>query len=113
MDKTKVKVLNLSADDQKKLAQFNNSSIKVSEEWMLLAEFGRAYGWEAYKAARNDEISLDELMVMVEANRRLEYLEQYRMAEASFAGSGSAQSRKPSTTFKSLTKGILKKTKAD
>lgn len=113
MNKTPVKVLQPSKEDELKLAQFNKSSTVVDDEWMLLAEFGKAYGWEAYQAAKNDEVSLQEMMILIEANRRLEYKDQYRMSQAAFAGAGSAQSKKPSSTFRALTKNLLKKSKAD
>lgn len=113
MDKTSVRTLKLSPEDQIKLDQYNNSKTKVDDEWMILAEFAKAYGWEAYRAARNDEISLSELLTLLECNRKLEALDLYRMAQASFIGAGSARAKRPSSAFKSLTRDILKRIRID
>lgn len=53
------------------------------------------------------------MLTLIEANRRLEYRKMFENSQASFIGAVSAQSRKPSSTFKSLTKIIIKHTKAD
>lgn len=88
-------------------------ALPVDDFWLILAEFGRVYGWEAYKAARDDEIGLEEMMTLVEANRKIEHLDLYKNSLASFIGSGSAQTKRPSSTFKKLTNKFINKAKAD
>lgn len=89
------------------------SLFKVDDYWLLIAEFNRVYGWEGYKAFRNDELTLTEMMTLIEAERKLRYREMFENAQTAFIASGSAQSRKPAQTFNNLTKNIAKKTKAD
>lgn len=91
-----------------------DGAYKVDQEWLLIAEFAKAFGgWRAYLAVKNDEISIAEMLTLIEANRRLLQVETFSNAHSSFIGSVSAQSKKPANTFKSLTKDIIKKTKAD
>lgn len=107
---------NISAEDLQKIQDHQaktSGSFKVDDEWLLLAEFAKAYGWQAYIAAKNDEISSPEMMTLIEANRKLEYLDQYRYAQSTFIGAGSAQTKSPSKTFSSLTKNLISNAKAD
>lgn len=85
----------------------------VDMEWMLLAEFAKAYGWEAYMAAKNDEITAAEMLTLVEANRKLEARHTFLDMQSSFVGAVSAQNKKPTNIFKRLTKDIIKQTKVD
>lgn len=87
-------------------------ALPVDNEWLLLAEFAKAYGWGAYLSVSNDEITLPEMLTLIEANRKLEAIDHYKNAQASLIGAGSAQSKKPAETFRKLTKDIIKKTKA-
>lgn len=86
---------------------------KVDMEWLLLAEFGKAYGWNAYLAAKNDEISLAEMLTLIEANRKLEARQTFLNMQSSFVGSVSASQKKPSSVFQRLTKNIIKQTKVN
>jgi len=101
----------LSPEDLEKIRQHQSSTIALDYEWLALAEFGRAYGWEAYKDARDDKISVDEMMTLLEASRKLDALHHFQMAQASFIGSGSASSKKPNLTFKKMTKDIIRQAK--
>lgn len=106
----------LSPEDQAKLDKAKQASvngIKVDEEWLLLAEFAKAYGWQAYLDAKNDKIQLKEMMTLIAANRKLESMDMLRDAQTSFIGAAAARTKKPSQTFKSLVKNIIKATKAD
>lgn len=85
-----------------------NGALPVDEEWLLLAEFAMKFGWEAYKEVREDRISTSEMLTLVSASRKLDYKRMYDNAQTSFIGAGSAGSKKPGTTFKKLTKDILK-----
>lgn len=106
----------ISADDLAKVKQHQaktTNAYPVDNEWMLLAEFAQRYGWLAYMAVKNDEIPVEEMMTLIEAGRKLDSLQQLYDAQATFAGAGSAQSTKPSQTFKSLTKNMIKNMKVD
>lgn len=104
----------ISAEDLAIVQEVQSSTkgaYPVDQEWMLLAEFGKAYGWQAYKDARDDLISVEEMLTLIECNRKIEASEMYKNAQAVLIGQGSAQSKTPSKTFKSLTKDIIKQTK--
>lgn len=106
----------VSPEDLAKLRAHQASTkgaMQVDMEWMLLAEFAKAYGWEAYKAARNDDISLVEMLTLIEANRKLEARRTFLDMQSSFVGAVSAQQKKPTSIFKRLTKDIIKQTKVD
>ena len=116
--KPKKKILNLleelTPDELEKINQPSTRGASlVDQEWLLLAEFGLKFGWQAYLDAKEDLIGGAEMLTLIEASRRLEARELYDIATASFIGAISAQSKKPSQTFKSLTKDIINQTKAD
>lgn len=106
----------ISAEDLAKIEAHKadtKGAMPVDVEWLLLAEFAKAYGWGAYMSARNDEISAAEMLTLVEANRKLEARRMFEDSQTAFVGAVSAQTKKPTNTFKNLTKDIIKKTKAD
>lgn len=90
-----------------------NGGFPVDDHWMIIAEFTRIYGWQSYLDFKDDKIQTDEMMTLIAANRKLEYLDQYRASLAAFIGAGSAQTKKPSSIFKKLTNPFIKKAKAD
>jgi len=113
-----------SAEDLEKIRQYQASTsgaYPVDDSWLLFTEFLKLAGWEAYLAAKNDYrdekgnllITRAEFLTLIEANRKIEAAKHYKAAEASFIGAGSAQAKKPSTAFKTMTKGIIKQTKVE
>ena len=114
----------ISAEDLAKIKAHQASTkgaMPVDQEWLLLAEFAKAYGWQAYLDVKNDKrdpngnllITGAEFLTLIEANRKLDAIQLFRDSQASLIGSGSAQSKSPSSTFKSLTKNIINQTKVE
>lgn len=106
----------LSPEDLAKVERARASTeghLKVDTQWMLLTEFAMKFGWQAYLDVKADKIELPEMLTLLEASRKLDNFALYRAAQASFIGSGSAQTKKPSNTFKQLTRRIIKSVKAD
>lgn len=85
----------------------------VDNEWLLLTEFAMTFGWQAYLEARDDVLPLSEMLTLIEASRKIKATQHYQNAQAVLIGAGSAQSKKPSKTFNSLTKDIIKQTKVN
>ena len=92
----------------------------VDQEWVILAEWLKLAGYQAYLDAKNDAkddngnliITMPEILTLLEANRKIEAINQYLAAESVMIGAGTAWSGKQATTvWKSLTKHILKKAK--
>lgn len=91
----------------------------VDEEWLILAEWLKLAGWQAYLDAKNDAtdkdgnliVTMPEILTLLEASRKLQALDHYKNAHSSFIGAVSATQKKPSRVFKSLTKNILDRTK--
>lgn len=109
-------LLDIPAEDLAKVERARASTeghVKVDNEWLLLTEFTLKFGWDAYRAVKNDEIMLDEVLTLIEASRRIDNFNHYRNAQASFIGAGSSRAKKPSSTFKQLTSKIIKSMKAD
>ena len=104
---------NISAEDLAKIQKVQGKKIKVYPEDLLEAEFVRAFGWASYWDIQNDKITSEKMARMIAANRKLELKELYLNAQASFIGAGSARSKKPSQTFKSMTQKLLKEIEAD
>lgn len=107
---------NIPAEDLAKIQAYQaktSGAYKVDDEWLILAEFAKAYGWQAYLDVRADKISLAEMMTLIEAHRKLKYLDTFMDAKAAFIGAGSVRTKSPSKTFDSLTKDIIKRAEAD
>lgn len=107
---------NVSAEDLLKVKKHQtstNGSLPVDQEWLLLAEFAIKFGWQAYLDAKQDKISLSEMLTLIEAGRRLDDFKHYQNAEASFIASVSANAKRAGNTFRDLTNKILNRTKPD
>lgn len=108
------KALNeISEADRQKIEAKTSESIKVDPEWMLLAEFGLMYGWQALLDAKQDRITGAEMMSLLMAGRKVQAGYQYDMTLASFIGSIAAKAKNPGSQFGKLTKQMLKKAQAD
>ena len=103
----------IDVEHLKKIEAIESSGIPVDSEWMLLAEFALLYGWEAYKDARDDNISGVEMITLINAGRKLKTLEKYNMAQAVYIGAGSVQAKEPSKAFGKMTKDMIKDMKVD
>ena len=107
---------NISADD---LAKINAHQAKtkgafaVDDEWLLVTEFALKFGWQAYLDVKDDLVATDEMLTLLEASRKLDYLHLYKMSQASFIGTAASAAKKPGTTFERITRNIIKQTKAD
>lgn len=102
---------NIPEEDLAKVEQYQASTsgaAPVDEEWLLLAEFAMKFGWDAYKEVREDKMKADEMLTLIAASRKLDYKHMYDSAQTAFIGAASAASKKPGTTFKKLTKDILR-----
>lgn len=106
---------NISAEELEKIKAHQASTdgaASVDDEWLLLAEFAMYYGWQAYKEA--ESIPLKEMLTMVEAGRKLRAREVFELAQAVVIGTATVNAGKKSgSVFKSLTKTLVKKMKAD
>lgn len=104
-----------SPEDLQKVRQFKDSktddSVAVDGSWMAFTEFGLAFGWDAYVAARDSKIPYAEFQNLLACKRKLDALRQYELAEAILIGTGSVNSKKPHATFKKLTKHLIKRMK--
>lgn len=90
-----------------------SSKLKIDNEQLLVAEFGKYYGWGGVSAILNNEIDFDTMAWLLEAGRRIASEYNYNLSYASFIGSISSKSKNPSSTFEQLTKNMTLKAKAD
>ena len=104
---------NISPEDLAKIQKVTAKKVRTEPEDLLLTEFALKFGWEAYKDVKSDKVSGNEMVNMIVASRKLEMKQLYMMAQASFIGAGSAQSKKPSQAFKMMTQKLLKEMEAD
>lgn len=116
MEQKPKKYLQLTPEDEakaKERAAKRDATPKLSEENLLIAEFGMFYGWEAMRAAQSDEISADDFSWLLDAARRIDTRNQYNLASAVFTAVASANGKKPSSDFKHNTAHYVKAMKAD
>lgn len=83
------KYLQLKPEDQAKVDLARElheaRSTKISQEFMLVAEFGYYFGFEAIKALLEDYIELEQAQKLIEGARVLEATRTYDMARAGIA----------------------------
>lgn len=60
---------------------------KVEPEWLLIAEFGLYFGWQAVLDVRNDVISFGEMNKMLAATRSIKATERYNRVIDAYAAS--------------------------
>ena len=88
-----------------------DQATKVDSEWLAIAEFGMYFGWQAVKAVLNDTITSAEMFMLLEGARKVNKLKLYNETRAVFIGTASANSKKPSQTFKRMTKDLIRESK--
>lgn len=106
---------NISKEDLEKVKQVQGSGsyYTVDEEWLLLAEFGMTFGWDAYIAVKNDEIDTPEMYTLIEASRKVKSRQRYEDTESHFISIMASKAKKQSSAFKKATKSMIKNSKAD
>jgi len=108
---------NISPEELEKIKSYQASTEgahKVDREWLLLAEFASEYGWQAYLDVKHDvrdNVTLQEMLTLIEAKRIINSMRLYDSAHAAFIGAASSRAKKPGSAFKRATKDIIKKTK--
>lgn len=78
----------------------DEEKLKIEPEHLFIAEFGKHYGWGGVSAILNNEITGDTASWLLQAARKVDARYSYDSAKAVLIGSASAQSKKPSQTFK-------------
>lgn len=77
---------------------------------MLLAEFGRYYGWQAVRDVLSDRVTYETFIALLNAGRAMRIRERIETTQDMAAAIGATLSKKPEQTLrkylKSLEKGI-------
>lgn len=116
MEPQQPKPLEITPEDEARILErraLEDAQIKISEEAMLIAELGLMYGYEAVRAARSDQIPLEDVQWLVLAGRKVEARHEYNNASAMFTAVASANAKTPAKTFKQSTKQYIKIMRAD
>ena len=104
--------LELKPDELKKVQavrlRHEQTNPKVDQEWYFIAAFGKHFGWGGVQAILNNEIDLGTANMLMAGARKVDYAHMFEDAQTAFIALGSSNSKKPSNTFESLTKGIRK-----
>lgn len=99
---------------KEEIARFKARELKISnltDENVLVAEFGRLYGYQAIKAVLDDEISRETMNWLIESGRKIVAKENYNLAGAVFTAVASANAKDPLRAFNSNTKEYKKEMK--
>lgn len=109
------KYLELSDEDLQKVSRNRSKKEEaaIDEQQLFIAEFGKHYGWAAVMAILNNEIDIETATWLTLAARKVDARTTYDTAQAVLIGSGSAQSKTPSVTFKKATGDLKRQMKAD
>jgi hypothetical protein len=114
--KVKPKYLELTPEDQDKVNKArakDDAKLKVDEEQLFIAEFGKHFGWAGVEAILDNKIDGETAAWLLQGARKVDYQSVYNAARAALIGSGAAQSKKPSDAFRRATKDLVKAMKAD
>lgn len=103
----------IDVEHLKKIEAIESSGTPVDSEWMLLAEFALLYGWEAYKDARDDNISGVEMITLITAGRKLQTMDRFNAAKDTFIAMLAVGAKEPGKSFQKLTKDMIKEMKVD
>lgn len=84
------------ARGQKRVAdKLSQKGLAISPEIFITAELGYYYGWEAIQAVRDNDITLDEMNVLLEGARKVWYTKLVEMGGVNSV-SGSFKSQETS-----------------
>lgn len=102
------KYLQIKPEDLKKieLRKQADERLKVDPEWLLIAEFGKHYGYAAVQDVLDNKITGETMTALVTAARKLESNMMKRISEAVFVASVSSQTKNPVQTYSKLVKKI-------
>lgn len=111
----KPKYLELSPEDLEKVNRnrAQREAVQIDEEQLLIAEFGKHYGFEGVRAILSNEIDSETVLWLLLAGRKVDHLSQFKAAQAAFIGAAASKAKKPSSAFKKATEKLLKLAKAD
>lgn len=77
---------------------------ELEPEWVMLAEFGLFFGWQAVMDVRNDSISFGEMNKLLTAARRIKAIERYNTVFDTYSATNAIHDKGKS--FKQTLKGI-------
>jgi len=104
--KKKTSLLDLMSESDRKKSLKNakkrNQEIKyhnVSPEIYVVAEFGYYFGYDGIRAIKNNEITLDEVYILLAAARKVWYSKVVDTSHGAVVANVAAKSKSPSNTF--------------
>lgn len=105
--------LNLNEKDIKayKLKQLSYEFNDIPNENLIIARFGRYFGYSGVEAILNNEIDSDTMFWLLESGERLEEIDRYENAKMTFYANIASKAKDPVKAFKSLMKDQTNKLK--
>lgn len=79
---------------------------KVEPEWVLLAEFGLYFGWQAVKDVREDRLSFEELNKMLSAARKIKAMNRYNEVMDIYLAYAAVHDKKGAAALKETLKSL-------
>lgn len=79
MNKDSLSFQQLLERDAAKIREAHKARVKdkLEPEWVVLAEFGMYYGWQAIVAVRNDEITFQDMNKLLAGARQITATHRY------------------------------------
>lgn len=109
----------MSESDRKKSlanAKKRNAQVayhSISPEMYITAEFGYYFGYDGIRAIKNNEITLDEVHVLLASARKVWYSKVVDSSHGVVVANVAAQSKNVSSTFSKGMNTFVKKMKVD
>lgn len=79
---------------------------KVEPEWVLLAEFGLYFGWQAVKDVREDNISFQEMNKILSAARKIRAMNRYNEVMDIYLAYAAVHDKKGAAALKETLKSL-------
>lgn len=84
---------------------------QIDPEWRLLAELGKAYGWQAIMEVREGRMDMETFNTLLKASRKLHAQEIVDIAHATFTAYAASQSKNPNKVMREGLKDFYKEAK--
>jgi hypothetical protein len=107
------KYLKVEAEYLKKLEKNNKERVKVEPEHLMIAEFGKHYGYGGIEAIFEGKITSEQMAWLLSAARKVDSARMYDAAQTSFIGAASAQAKNPGNAFEKMTSRLKTLMKSD
>lgn len=83
----------------------------ISPEMFVLAEFGYYFGWNAIQAVKNDEITLKEVLALIEGAKKVWFSKVIDQSHGTAVANSAVHAKDPTGAFNSGMQPFIERTR--